>query len=182
MPKIWIDSVDPADWWALKCSSDFGMRVNWDGYNFYTPESAFCDVPAHFRHKLPKEPLDGFLRYNNVSNSLRNSYLLSSITLKSADWSRITFWVFDCYERLNEPLEKRIEHLKTILNMQTSSIRLVERERCRDLEDLASFMEDAIRRGDSGVLLQRSESLYHGGKSDDLLSVTVSANDPQIHY
>jgi ATP-dependent DNA ligase len=56
---VWNDSMDPTGWWM---SEKFdGMRLYWNGSQFFTRQGNLVDVPKSLTSQLPRTTLDGEL-------------------------------------------------------------------------------------------------------------------------
>jgi DNA ligase-1 len=58
---LWEDAMNPSGWWMTEKYD--GMRLYWDGSQFWTRQGKKVKVPESVARQLPPVPLDGELWY-----------------------------------------------------------------------------------------------------------------------
>ena len=94
------DNMDPTGWYMTEKYD--GMRLYWNGSQFYSRQGRRVAVPSSITSKLPSVPLDGELwtRYG--------LYQEAANLPKSSDkekWQKATYWIFDSPQSPETPLE-----------------------------------------------------------------------------
>ena len=138
---IWEEDMDPTGWYLTEKYD--GLRLYWNGTDFYTRHGAKVNAPPSIIHQMPKSPLDGELWYlylrKNSDISERTSYgryqEAASLSRSSDDvkWKQAIFWVFDTPEMGGAPIELRFQHLKELKEQELlpSFVNIVETVTCR---------------------------------------------------
>ena len=113
------DVMNPTGWYMTEKYD--GMRLYWNGYDFYTRHGTKVKVPEFISKSLPSTvSLDGELWYYIVmlcSSKLytRTQYGLYQeavslgIRTDDAKWKKAVFWVFDAPDKTNVPFEVKLE-------------------------------------------------------------------------
>jgi len=70
------------------------------------------------------------------------------------------------------PFTERIEQIRKIVDTAgVSWLQMVDHFRVADNKALKQRLNEVVRLGGEGLMLHRADSLYHGGRSQDLLKV-----------
>jgi DNA ligase-1 len=147
-----------------------GVRAYWDGEALYTRTGHAIRTPAWFVAGWPRLPLDGELwiargQFEALSAVVRRE------TPDEGAWRRVKFLAFDA-PAIAGGFELRHAELERLLaQISVAWLRPVEQQRVADDRALRTKLSTVVAAGGEGLMLHRASSLYHGGRSDDLLKL-----------
>ncbi|PAV25500.1 DNA ligase [Tamilnaduibacter salinus] len=147
-----------------------GFRAFWTGQRFLSRRGNPYHAPDWFTEPLPDRPMDGELwmgrgRFAELSGAVRKDEPVDR------EWRSIRFMVFDLPVR-DMPFRDRLMTLKSLVRAaDTPHLKLVKQQPVGDREALAARLDQVVDAGGEGLMLKRADSLYHAGRSDDLLKV-----------
>jgi DNA ligase-1 len=145
-----------------------GIRAYWDGHELLTREGNVIHAPMWFVAGWPPDALDGELwigrgRFEEVASTVRD------LKPDDAAWRRVRYMVFDLPAHPG-PFTKRLAALKTLLaNLSVPWLEFVPQVKVADRAALQRKLQDVVAAGGEGLMLHLGNSLYRGGRSDDLL-------------
>ena len=92
--------MEPNGWYMTEKYD--GMRLYWNGSQFYSRQGELVKVPDSITKELPPVPLDGELwtkygLYQEAVNLTRSN--------NDTKWDKAVYWVFDSPQLANKPLE-----------------------------------------------------------------------------
>lgn len=151
-----------------------GVRGYWDGKQLISRQGNRFAAPAWFTEGFPEAPLDGELwigrnRFEEVSGIVRRK-------TPHQNWRRVRFMVFDL-PGSNRPFGERYRALrKQVAESESAYLKAVEQRRISDHPTLMAELDQVVKLGGEGLMLHRIDSLYRGGRSDDLLKVKPFAD------
>jgi DNA ligase-1 len=126
-------------------------------------------APDWFVEQLPKTPLDGELWRDR--KSFQRTVSIVRRQDKSELWRELNFVVFDA-PTIDDVFERRIEAVRDLLAARPAGFaRLLEQQRCRDLEHLRAELDRVDSLGGEGLMLREPGSRYEAGRSSTLLKV-----------
>jgi ATP-dependent DNA ligase len=97
------ESMDPTGWYMTEKYD--GMRLYWNGKEFYSRQGRKIKAPESLRKKLPKTCLDGELW---TQYGLYQAAAALSVNSTEAKWKDAVFWVFDAPDIADKPYEVSI--------------------------------------------------------------------------
>jgi len=161
----WDQVTDLSGWWMSEKLD--GVRAYWDGRRLISRLGNAFAAPDWFLEGLPDHPLDGELwggrkRFQRTVSIVRRQD-------GGREWNEIQFVVFDA-PGLEKPFEERQNHL-VCLGQSLERIRVLQQQRCGDLEHLRSELSRVESEGGEGLMLRQPGSLYEIGRSWTLLKV-----------
>lgn len=147
-----------------------GVRGYWDGRQLLTRSGAVIHAPAWFTAGWPKTPMDGEL-WAGRGQFDRASGIIRQQPADDEAWHQIHYMVFDLPGRPGA-FDQRL----TALQQQIAVIHLpwvqaVEQFKVTDEADLKRRLDQVVQEGGEGLVLHRGASLYHAGRSGDLLKL-----------
>lgn len=164
----WEAKQDLSQYWVSEKYD--GVRACWDGQRLLFRSNRPVPAPAWFVAGFPQVALDGELWLGRGTFAR-----LAGIVKKKApvdeEWRQVRFLIFELPGG-DGPFSKRIEQMRRmIIAAGVPWLQLVEQFRVPDNEALKKRLNDVVRLGGEGLMLHRADSLYHGGRSRDLLKV-----------
>lgn len=168
LANVYYEGVELGEYWVSEKLD--GVRAYWDGEHLWSRGGHAYQAPEWFTEGFPSHPLDGELWSGRGTFSA-----LSGVVRKSqpidAEWRNVLYKVFDLPQH-DQVFEDRYASLKALVEASDSHyLSLVVQRPVRDHESLMNQLEMVVDEGGEGLMLKRKASIYHGGRSDDLLKV-----------
>ena len=153
-------TMDPTGWTMTEKYD--GMRLYWNGSDFYSRQGAIIQVPEFIKNQMPKESLDGELwtqygLYQDAVNLCKR--------LDDEKWKKAVFWVFDMPDKEEKVFEERMKELEKQGNLP-SFVNIVETVKCEGKQHLKEYFSSIVAKGGEGVMLRDPQSLYKSGRSE----------------
>jgi len=168
LANVYHQGTDLSEYWVSEKLD--GVRAYWDGEHLWSRGGHQYQSPEWFTKRFPDDPLDGELwlgrgRFSELSGIVRTQVPVDQ------DWRRVSFHVFDLPMQ-NTPFSERYEELRAIVADSGSPyLALVRQHPISSHRALMEQLDQTVAAGGEGLMLKRKESLYLGGRSDDLLKV-----------
>jgi DNA ligase-1 len=168
LANVYEQQVDLQGYWVSEKLD--GVRAYWDGDHFISRQGNPYHAPDWFTDSFPERPLDGELwmgrgTFAELSGAVRRQIPDDS------QWQRIRFMVFDLPDS-PAPFDRRLNILRSLVAAHSSPyLCLVEQFRVSSRKALEARLNAVVTGGGEGLMLHRGDSLYNGGRSDDLLKV-----------
>ena len=127
--SVWDEATMESNGWWMTEKYD-GMRLFWNGSQFYTRLGTKMKVPASVTSQLPNVALDGELW---TQYGLYQDAVNLSVTQSAEKWEKAIFWVFDAPSIGDKPFEERIEYLRKLKEdgKLPSFVKIVETIKCK---------------------------------------------------
>jgi DNA ligase-1 len=167
LAQNWSGDVDLADWWLSEKLD--GVRAYWDGRRFCSRQGNKFHAPDWFVQGLPSQPLDGELwidrrRFQRTVSIVRRQD-------QTELWREVSYLVFDA-PQLQARFEDRLAFVReTLTQKRPPFARLLEQQRCRDVDHLRQELARIEALGGEGLMLREPGSSYVAGRSATLLKV-----------
>ena len=98
----------------------------------------------------------------------------------TSEWKNIKYMVFDL-PMVKEPFEIRYNLLKNIVTKNNSEyLKLVKHVKIKSKKHLQEFQEDILEKGGEGVMIRKDNSMYHNGRSSQLLKLKTFRDDEAV--
>ena len=167
LAQNWTGDVDLADWWLSEKLD--GVRAYWDGRRFLSRQGNLFHAPDWFVQGLPSQPLDGELwidrrRFQRTVSIVRRQD-------QTELWREVSYLVFDA-PAVQAPFEDRLAFVREALTQKRPPFaRLLEQQRCRDVDHLRQELTRIEALGGEGLMLREPGSSYVARRSATLLKV-----------
>jgi DNA ligase-1 len=167
LAQNWSGDVDLADWWLSEKLD--GVRAYWDGRRYLSRQGNLFHAPDWFVQGLPSQPLDGELwidrkRFQRTVSIVRRQD-------QTELWREVSYLVFDA-PAVQTPFEDRLAFVRETLSQKRPPFaRLLEQQRCRDVDHLRQELTRIEALGGEGLMLREPGSSYVAGRSATLLKV-----------
>jgi len=164
----WKGGQDPSQYWV---SEKFdGVRASWDGEQLRFRSGRLVDAPRWFVAGFPKVALDGELWLGRQMFAR-----LAGIVKKNApldtEWRDVRFMIFELPGAAG-PFTERIDRMRQVIDTAgVAWLQMADQFRVSDNKALKRRLDEIVRLGGEGLMLHRADSIYHGGRSQDLLKV-----------
>eukprot|EP01114_Cavostelium_apophysatum_P023739 TRINITY_DN9046_c0_g1_i1.p1 TRINITY_DN9046_c0_g1~~TRINITY_DN9046_c0_g1_i1.p1 ORF type:complete len:1029 (-),score=223.52 TRINITY_DN9046_c0_g1_i1:186-3272(-) len=174
-PEEWKPEIDPTGWWISNKYD--GVRVHWDGSDFFTAKLRKLNAPSNFKSWIPPTALDGVLWAGENKKEECKNELASS----SSSWSKLRFIVVDA-PKFTGNFESRWKFLRTIISDHNEGpVSLAEIFRCESLEHLTEKALQNAQNGGNGLIIRKPQSFYPTSKEPSaVLKVQISDPEPAV--
>ncbi|RDS82508.1 DNA ligase [Dyella psychrodurans] len=166
LPNLYHAGAVLSEYWVSEKYD--GVRGYWDGEKLLTRSGSVIHPPAWFTAHWPKTPLDGELwagrgQFDHASATIRQ---------QPADddaWRHIHYMVFDAPGQPGS-FDQRIPALKQLIaQMGVPWVQAVRQFKVAGEVELKRQLDEVVQGGGEGLVLHRGTSLYHAGRSEDML-------------
>lgn len=168
LARHYHDGIDLDAYWVSEKLD--GVRAWWDGDRLLSRRGNVYPAPDWFTRDFPDTPLDGELwigrqRFEETVSIVR------SHDAGDAAWRRIRFMVFDLPATPGS-FDQRLDKLRRLITERGIPwLRAVEQFRVENENVLMRRLRAVTDAGGEGLMLHRGTSLYHAGRTDDLLKL-----------
>ncbi|TQV84710.1 DNA ligase [Exilibacterium tricleocarpae] len=168
LANVYERGIALEDYWVSEKLD--GVRAYWDGRQLLSRRGNVFAAPAWFTDGFPATPLDGELWMGRDTFAELSGAVRRQIP-DDRQWRRIRYMVFDLPAAAGT-FDRRLLRLKRLLEgLESPYIDAVAQRRVADHAELMILLERVVDGGGEGLMLHRGDSLYAGGRSDDLLKL-----------
>jgi DNA ligase 1 len=168
LAEVATKNIDPSRY--LVSEKLDGVRAIWDGKTLRFRSGHMVPAPRWFSDALPTAPLDGELwlgrgRFDELSGIVRKLRPIDS------EWRALRYHVF---ELPNAPgsFVQRYQRIAQILHAANfAQLKRVEQRELSTQAELSAWLNEVVAAGGEGLMLHLKTSLYHTGRSRDLLKL-----------
>jgi len=166
--SIYKKGADISQYWGSEKLD--GVRAYWNGHQLLSRQGNIYHAPNWFTAGFPDYPLDGELWIKRSSFE----QLVSTVRTKKPGhkrWRTVKYMVFDL-PGSTAIFSKRITLLKKLFSqLHSPYIHLINQYRIKNHATLMDQLDEITTAGGEGLMLHHENSLYHAGRTDDLLKV-----------
>lgn len=162
------ESVDLKQYWVSEKYD--GVRAYWDGKVLQTRGGLTIAVPDAFLQGFPNVHLDGELwmgrqQFDSVSGLIRQK------SSHIDQWRDVKYMVFDLPQANGTFDERLLQMRQWEKHLQTPVIHIVPQRKMAGHQQLMAWLSAVVEQGGEGLMLHKGDSLYHSGRSNDLLKL-----------
>jgi DNA ligase-1 len=168
LAKVYHPGVVLQDYWVSEKYD--GVRGFWDGQQLLTRGGQRVIAPSWFTEGWPAIPMDGELwagrgAFQQAMSTVRKQ------TPEEDAWRSIRFMVFDMPAH-GGTFTERIPALNAhVQKIDQPWLQAVPQWKVTSHQALGKLLTQNVKAKGEGLMLHRGDSLYRGGRSDDLLKV-----------
>ena len=168
LAKRYDESIDVSQYWVSEKLD--GVRAYWNGKHLISRQGNHFEAPGWFTQGFPEQALDGELWTG------RNQFqsLMSIVTKQTDDgarWKQVKYCVFDLPLHPGS-FSQRLVALRQLHDQsKQTSFKVVEQFRIQTSQELMQRLDNIIRAGGEGLMLQRADARHAVGRSDNLLKL-----------
>lgn len=170
LAKIWDEKTDPTGWYVSEKLD--GMRAIWTGSGFVSRLGNKIECPAWFSSPLPADvKLDGELWCGRKKFEECVSIVKRYKDTDVQNWKKIKYVIFDCPSHKGNYVERMLFLESQVFNKigKTDHIKLIPRIKCLGADHLSRLMEEGIKKGYEGLMLNDPTTKYERKRSKGLL-------------
>lgn len=155
-------------WWVSEKMD--GVRAIWDGKQLSFRSGNKINSPNWFIKHFPKQKMDGELWMG------RGTFELLSGTVRKKkpqdhEWKKVRYMLFELPMN-SGTFSQRIEQMKNLTqSLKIPWLQMIPQFQVNTEKELMQELDDVVKNGGEGLMLHRADSLYHGGRSNDLLKL-----------
>lgn len=173
LAEVYDGNVDLTDYWVSEKYD--GIRAYWNGHRLLTRGGHVIRAPDWFVAGWPTVPLDGELwagrgRFAVVAQTVRDELP------DDAAWRQIRFMVFDLPAHPGSFTERLAAMRSVLTGASGAHVQLVPQVKVANRRALDAMLRDIVSAGGEGLMLHRGGSLYHAGRTRDLLKLKPHAD------
>ena len=160
-------TINLADYWVSEKLD--GVRAYWDGERLISRNGNRFAAPDWFTERFPPTPLDGELwvgrqRFSETVSIVRRQR-------PHDGWRRVRFMLFDL-PASTAIFDRRLVELQRLVALADSEfLAAVAQQRIHAHAALLQKLDALTAAGGEGLMLHKGDSVYRGGRSDDLLKL-----------
>ena len=161
-----------------------GVRAFWDGKNLWSRGGENISAPSWFLQDFPNNiKLDGELWLGRNSGDFEK---ISALTRQKNDtnnskkinensWKNVKFLIFECPSCDGDFLARYNTLLKLKQNgkIKSTYIEIIPQIKLNSQSELLAKFDEVKKIGGEGLMLHKANSLYHSGRSSDLLKFKI---------
>lgn len=173
LATVYSGDLDLSRYWVSEKLD--GVRGYWNGAQLLTRQGYPIDAPDWFIAPLPEQPLDGELwmgrgQFEKISAIVRSAPG-ENLALWHQQWRQVKYMLFDL-PAYHGTFNKRLRVLKDLVSkVNRDWIRVIPQRRVKSDTELITLLDRVVSGGGEGLMLHRGHSLYHKGRSADLLKL-----------
>ncbi|MFV0575444.1 MAG: DNA ligase [Vibrio sp.] len=171
------DDVNLQDYWYSEKYD--GIRAVWTGKELRTRNGNRIFAPKWFIESLPDEALDGELWSGREQFHYVQRTVLDDVP-NDSQWKKVIYMVFDMPNEKGVFAQRYQKLADLVHNSNTEYLRLAEHFPLESESDLDQLLDNIERLNGEGIMLRNKRSLYHVGRSDDLLKLKSFQDDEAI--
>ena len=157
-----------SEWWASEKLD--GVRAIWNGEKLHFRSGKLISAPDWFTENFPEQLMDGELwmgrgTFENLSG------IVHKIQPNYNDWRQIRYMLFQLPEDPGTFTRRIRKMVKLTKTLKISSLHPIPQIRLNSEDSLLNMLDEIVTKGGEWLMLHRADSLYHSGRSDDLLKL-----------
>jgi DNA ligase 1 len=168
LAEVATKNIDPSRY--LISEKLDGVRAIWDGTTLRFRSGHIVPAPRWFTDALPKTPLDGELwlgrgQFDELSGIVRK------LTPIDREWRALSYHIFELPNASGSFMQRYQRITEVIRAAQFTQLKRVEQREVSTQAELSAWLKEVVAADGEGLMLHLKTSLYHTGRSHDLLKL-----------
>ena len=147
-----------------------GVRAIWNGEKLHFRSGKLIHAPNWFTENFPAQPLDGELWLGRGTFDRLSGIVRKNIPLEQ-EWKLVNYMLFELPENAGTFSERVEKMVKLTTSANLPWLQTIPQIRLNSETELLKMLDDIVKKGGEGLMLHRADSLYHSGRSGDLLKL-----------
>jgi len=157
-----------SEWWVSEKLD--GVRAIWNGEKLHFRSGKLISAPDWFTENFPEQLMDGEL-WMGRGTFEKLSGIVRKIQPNHNDWRQVRYMLFELPEHPGTFTRRVRKMVKLTETLKISWLHPIPQIRLNSEDALLNMLDEIVTKGGEGLMLHRSDSLYHSGRSDDLLKL-----------
>ncbi|MBT3347940.1 MAG: DNA ligase [Thiotrichales bacterium] len=169
-PETSSDHIEISEW--LVSEKLDGVRAFWNGEKLYFRSGREINAPAWFTQDFPQQKLDGELwmrrgTFSKLSGIVRREEGVDH----SESWKKIKYKIFELPDEVGTFMQRAEKMVALTEHLEIPWLTPIKQHQLKSEEELFIWLDQVVAADGEGVMLHRANSLYHAGRSSDLLKL-----------
>jgi DNA ligase-1 len=157
-----------SEWWVSEKLD--GVRAIWNGEKLHFRSGKLISAPDWFTENFPEQLMDGEL-WMGRGTFEKLSGIVRKIQPNHNDWRQVRYMLFELPEHPGTFTRRVRKMVKLTEALKIPWLQLIPQIRLNSEDALLNMLDEIVTKGGEGLMLHRADSLYHSGRSDDLLKL-----------
>ena len=155
-------------WWVSEKLD--GVRAIWNGKKLHFRSGKLISAPDWFIENFPEQLMDGEL-WMGRGTFEKLSGIVRKIQPNHNDWRQVRYMIFELPEHPGTFTRRVRKMVKLTEILKIPWLQPIPQIRLNSEDALLNMLDGIVTKGGEGLMLHRADSLYHSGRSDDLLKL-----------
>ena len=155
-------------WWVSEKLD--GVRAIWNGKKLHFRSGKLISAPNWFIENFPEQLMDGEL-WMGRGTFEKLSGIVRKIQPNHNEWKQVSYMLFELPEHPGTFTQRVRKMVKLTETLKISWLQPIPQIRLNSEDALLNMLDGIVTKGGEGLMLHRADSLYHSGRSDDLLKL-----------
>ena len=147
-----------------------GVRGIWNGEKLHFRSGKLIHAPNWFIENFPAQPMDGELWMGRGTFDRLSGIVRKKIP-DERDWKQVRYMLFELPESSGTFTERIHKMVKLTASVKIPWLQAIPQIHLDSEEALLKMLDEIVKKGGEGLMLHRADSMYHSGRSDDLLKL-----------
>lgn len=147
-----------------------GVRGIWNGEKLHFRSGKLIHAPKWFTENFPAQPMDGELWMGRGTFDRLSGIVRKKIP-DERDWKQVRYMLFELPESSGTFTERIQKMVKLTASVKIPWLQAIPQIHLDSEEALLKMLDEIVKKGGEGLMLHRADSMYHSGRSDDLLKL-----------
>ena len=157
-----------SEWWVSEKLD--GVRAIWNGEKLHFRSGKLISAPDWFTENFPEQLMDGEL-WMGRGTFEKLSGIVRKIQPNHNDWRQVRYMLFEIPKHPGTFTRRVRKMVKLTETLKISWLQPIPQIRLNSEDALLNMLDEIVTKGGEGFMLHRADSLYHSGRSDDLLKL-----------
>jgi DNA ligase-1 len=155
-------------WWVSEKLD--GVRAIWNGKKLHFRSGKLISAPDWFIENFPEQLMDGEL-WMGRGTFEKLSGIVRKIQPNHNEWRQVSYMLFELPEHPGTFTRRVRKMVKLTETLKISWLQPIPQIRLNSENALLNMLDEIVTKGGEGLMLHQADSLYHSGRSNDLLKL-----------
>ena len=157
-----------SEWWVSEKLD--GVRAIWNGKKLHFRSGKLISAPDWFIENFPEQLMDGEL-WMGRGTFEKLSGIVRKIQPNHNEWRQVSYMLFELPEHPGTFTLRVRKMVKLTEILKISWLQPIPQIRLNSENALSNMLDEIVIKGGEGLMLHQADSLYHSGRSNDLLKL-----------
>ena len=155
-------------WWVSEKLD--GVRAIWNGKKLHFRSGKLISAPNWFIENFPEQLMDGEL-WMGRGTFEKLSGIVRKIQPNHNEWKQVSYMLFELPKHPGTFTQRVRKMVKLTETLKISWLQPIPQIRLNSENALLNMLDEIVTKGGEGLMLHQADSLYHSGRSNDLLKL-----------